>query len=249
MNSSKVIRPPRVSSVEVNAPSVPNVNLGSRTGSVVATKPKSSYSLNEETLRRSLQPLPSLQQDAYFEIIFDESASVRGGNDVIGLRHDIVRVVLTHLARQRNKRSWFVQISTFDATSTLDLDQTRLDKRGLSVVTRALRSPTAGGSSMLAPSLQRSSSRLVSFTGPTILLVLSDFELYDIDPVGALTALVEAPATHVVAVSLNAEPPNLLVDSRVVTTSVSAESAPIDLARPIVGAAKRCLCPRIKAST
>jgi hypothetical protein len=249
MNSSTVLHSPRVSSVDVDAPSVPNVNLGGRTGLVVTTKPKTSYSLNEEMLRRSLQPLPGLQQDAFFEIIFDESASVRGGNDVIGLRHDIVRVVLTHLARQRNKRSWFVHISTFDATSPLDLDRTRLDKQGLSVVTRALRRPTAGGSSMLAPSLQRSSSRLVAFAGPTILLVLSDFELYDIDPAGALAALVDAPATHVVAVSLNTTPPNLLVNSRVLTTSVSAESAPIDLARPIVDAAKRCLTPRIKAST
>lgn len=202
--------------------------------------------LDAATIRRSLPPAPRLPVDALIEIVLDESASVRGGNDVVGLRHELLHIALSHLVVRRNPGTWHVQISTFDITSPLDLTRTRLDKVGLRLVRQALRSPSAGSCSILGPSLHRAELRLAQFWGPTLLVVLSDFELFDPDPDDSLAKLSNATAAEAVAVSLNAEPPAALKDSRVRTVHVGSGDAPSSLAHVIIEAAQRCASQELK---
>ena len=203
-----------------------------------ASSPKSP--LDEATVRRLLPPAPRLSVDALIEIILDESASVRGDNDVVGLRHELLHIALTHLVTRKSTGRWHVQISTFDIASTLDLPRTRLDKVGLALARRALCSPSAGSCSILGASLQRAELRLAQFAGPTLLVVLSDFELFDPDPDDSLSNLTNTSATEAVAVSLNSNSPAALIGSEVRTVRVRSGDEPSSLARVIVEASQRC---------
>jgi len=206
-------------------------------------------SIDATAIRRSLPPAPRLPVDALFEIDLDESASVRRGNDVVGRRHELLHIALTHLVARKSPGSWHVQISTFDVASPLDLPRTRLDKVGLGLARRALRSPSAGSCSILGPSLRRAELRLAQFAGPTLLVVLSDFELFDPDPDISLTNLANTSATEAVAVSLNAPSPAALVESRVRTVHVDSGDPPNSLARVIIEAAQRCASQALKGLT
>jgi hypothetical protein len=229
----------------VIAQSVPELNVrdewldGARSNaSTVARSPKSL--VDPAVIRRSLPPAPRLPADALFEVILDESASVRGGNDVVGLRHELLHIALTHLVTRKSPGTWHVQISTFDINSPLDLPRTRLDGIGLEIARRALCSPSAGSCSILGPSLQRAEMRLAQFVGPTLLVVLSDFELFDPDPDHSLANLAKASATETMAVSLNANPPAALIGSQVRTVRVCSGDQPSSLARAVIAAAQSC---------
>ena len=191
-------------------------------------------------IRRGLPPAPRLRADALMEAVLDQSASVEEINDVARRRHQILLIALAHLSARRSPGAWHVQISTFDATSPLDLPRTRLDRQGLDHARRALSTPSSGGCSILGPALQRANTRLAAFNGPSLLVVLSDFELFDPQPVVALAALANNQASEAVAISLNREPPTVLLNSRLTTVHVCSDDAPLVLARAIVDAARRC---------
>ena len=142
--------------------------------------------LKATEIRRSLPQAPRLSADALLTVDLDQSASVRGGNDVIGLRHELLLIALTHLGARRSPGHWYVRISTFDGASPIALPCTRLDKKGLEAARRALPSASAGGSSILGPSLRNAQSNLDEFPGPQLLVVLSDFELLRSGPISCV---------------------------------------------------------------
>ena len=89
--------------------------------------------------------------------------------------------------------------------------------------------------------MRKAESGLRSFGGPRLLVVLTDFELFDPDRSGILTELINSSATEVLAVSLQNEPPTILTDSRVRTAQVLPDDAPATLARRVVDAARACV--------
>jgi hypothetical protein len=197
--------------------------------------------LNATEIRRTLPPAPRLSNDAHLTVDLDESASVRGGNDVIGRRHELLLIALAHMCTPRSAGQWHVCISTFDNGSPIDLPCTRLDKKGLEAAHRALLSTSSGGSSILGPSLRKTESNHNRLLGPRLLVVLSDFELFDPDPSGVLADLIDSSASEVLAISLQNEPPSILVGSRVRTAHVRPDDSPAVLARHVVEAARACV--------
>ena len=115
--------------------------------------------LNRSEIRRLLRKAPKLTRDMLVKVIFDESWSVRGGNDVVGLRHELILIALEHLAAGiQAKGRWYAQISAFDTPSVFDLPITQLNRRGLEKVQDVLLRASPGGCSILGPSLRRAES-------------------------------------------------------------------------------------------
>ena len=217
------------------------VTIGS--GAPLRARPKQhARQLNRSALRRLLRSAPKLTHDALLDVIFDESWSVRGGNDTIGLRHEVILVTLEHLAAGlQAKGKWYVRISTFDHPSVFDLPITRLDRRGLAVVEDVLLRASPAGCSILGPSLNRAEQSATEFSGRyRLLVVLSDFELFDQSPMATLQELTRSSATCVLAVSLSNEPPAMLSNSHVLTARVLPSDAPTDLANHVLDAARAC---------
>ena len=207
----------------------------------VASVRQTKAVLDEAQIRRTLTRAPRLTDDALIAIDVDESASVKDGNDIIGLRHELLLIALTHLSALRSRGQWYASISSFDYPSPHDLPRTRLDEKGLGDARRALLSTSPGGGSILKPSLLRAESGLAQFAGPSLLVVVSDFELFDSAPAEVLTDLTRSAATVILAISLGNEPPNILAGSRVHTARVQSSDAPSLLARHVVEAAQACI--------
>lgn len=201
--------------------------------------------LNRAAIRRLLRAAPKLLRDSLLDVITDESASVRGGNDVIGHRHELILIAAEHLAGVKAQAHWHIRVSSFDHPSVFDLPITRLDRRGLHTAQQVLMRGSPGSSSILGPSLRRSEEAAARFRGPRLLVVASDYELYDQpDPVAVLAAMVTSTANEVLAISLNNEPPAALMNTRVHTARITAADAPADLANHIVDAARACVRTR-----
>ncbi len=192
-------------------------------------------------IQRQLHSAPSPRADTLIDVDFDESASVRGGNDVIGLRHELVVVALEHLARAKSDGRWFVRVRTFDEPSVYDMSVAPLDRRGLRGAQEILLRESAGGSSVLHPSLRRAEEEAAIFAGARLQIVLSDFELYDADPTSALQAMIDSSATQVLGISLRNDPPPLLLTSRVRTARVLSTDSAADLANHVIDAAHACV--------
>jgi hypothetical protein len=172
---------------------------------------------------------------------FDQSASVRGANDVIGLRHQIALVVIEHLTSAKTQGKWYLRIGTFDDYSVYDLPITLMDRQGLRLAREVLLRRSPGGSSILGPSISRAEEAALSFKGSKrVLAVFSDYELYDANPGAALQAMIDSSADEVVAISLNNEPPAQFIDSRVRTARVLASDTPADLANHVLDAVRAC---------
>jgi hypothetical protein len=199
--------------------------------------------LNRSQIRRLLRASPKLRRDTLIDIIFDESWSVRGGNDVVGLRHELILIALEHLGGNFQRRGkWIARLSTFDMPSAFELPATSLTRRGLKVAEEVLLRGSPGGCSILGPSLRRAEESASRFTGlDRLLVVLSDFELFDQpSPQASLQKMIDSSATQVLAISLNNEPPDVLVDSRVRIARVAAGDSPADLANHVIDAAHVC---------
>ena len=239
--SLTVLASPTIANLAVPTIAIPEVIFDGRASVNFLRRTQLPKPLLDATaIRRVLPPAPRLARDALLEIIRDESASVRDGNDVVGLRNQILYVALAHLAARRGPGAWQAQISTFDLNSPQDLPRTRLDKAGLNQARRALTTPNTGGCSILGPSIQRATLRIANFGGPTLLVVLSDFELFDADPSGALAQLRNAPSSETVAISLTNDPPSVLVGSRIHAVRIRSGDEVSSLARVLVEAAQRC---------
>jgi hypothetical protein len=120
--------------------------------------------------------------------------------------------------------------------SPKELPVTRLDARGLKAAEGALLARAPGGSSQLGPALRSVES--TPFAGRRILVVLSDFELYDPNPAEVLAELIDSSADTVVAIVFRAPRPAAFIGTRVYVASIDPHtSVPADVAAPIVTAA------------
>jgi hypothetical protein len=150
-------------------------------------------------------------------------------------------VVIEHLASVKTQGKWYLRIGTFDDYSVYDLPIMLMDRLGLRLAREVLLRRSPGGSSILGPSISRAEEAVLSFKGSKrVLVVASDFELYDANPVAALQAMIDSSATEVVAISLNNEPPSQLIDSRVRTARVRSIDVPADLANHVLDAVRAC---------
>ena len=216
----------------------------SHSGPCPAMRPRPGLAarrLNARQIRRSLRAAPRLRHDTLMSVVLDESASVWGGNDVLGLRREVLLIAVEHLSGLGLMSRWHLQIGTFDYQSVFDLPVTKLDRRGLRRAQEVLLSASPGSSSILGPSLRRAEANAARFAGPRLLIVLSDFELFDSNPMASLRAMIHSSATEVLAISLNGEPPTVLVDSRVRTVRLLPTDTPADFANHIVDAAHACV--------
>jgi hypothetical protein len=128
---------------------------------------------------------------------------------------------------------WHLRLTTFDLNSPKELPTTRLDARGLRAAEHALLARSPGGSSHLGPALHSVES--TPFAGRRILVVLSDFELYDPNPVDVLVKLIGSSADTVSTIVFRAPPPAALIGTRVDVTSIDPHtSVAADIATHIV---------------
>lgn len=173
---------------------------------------------------------------------FDNSGSVCGigGNDPIGRRFDEATLAVEAVGRRCRCRQELVAVTNFDTPNSGDVPPTPI-RGGMAAIKQGLRIPgDGGGSSNLGPSLE-SVERLVALypNHLPIVVVLSDFELFDPDVPGVLDRLAAFPGL-VHAVVLRSDPPERLVeDPRVDVTHISHGDPPGSLARAVFGALTR----------
>jgi len=174
-------------------------------------------------------------------MIFDSSWSVAGGNDVLGRRYELALIAIEHLAAVDGHGHWYVWLTAFDSPSVLDLPTLQLNQRGLNQVRDVLLRENPGGSSVLGPSLERAELAASQFSGSRrVLVCLTDFELYDSDPISVIQRLATFPATEVLALSLRNDPPSLLARSGVSCAQVLPTDDPAQLANYVIEAAHAC---------
>ncbi|MFA9432000.1 hypothetical protein [Egicoccus sp. AB-alg2] len=191
-------------------------------GRALVVDPMPYYRLGQATARqrqRVLDPravrgtLPSVGAppvDVLLQVLFDLSGSMSSGNDAAGLRFEATLIALEHLTAAAPRRSprWSVQLASFDLDSAVELSPTPLTRRLLlrELCPRLLTRPD-GGTSTLGPSLR--AAETTANPGMRVLLVLSDFELFD--PVSIFDELEASTADLVVALVFNSRgvPPQL----------------------------------------
>lgn len=197
--------------------------------------------IDMKALTPLLHAAPILTSDVVLDVIFDDSGSCSGFNDTLGLRREVILIVLERLVRKsKGNASWWVRLSSFDTPSSFDLELTRLDRNGLARARKALLSTSPGGSSVLGPSLDRAEQAAAQSTMPRVLVCLTDFELFDQSPQDTLASLIDSTAQVVLAVSLTNEPPRQLVESRVRTAQIRGGDSPAMLANCVIDAVTVC---------
>jgi hypothetical protein len=186
-----------------------------------------------------LAPAPTPHRATLIDAVLDESGSMWSRNDAFLHRREALLVAIEHLSEAgRRSTLWHVRITTFDLASPLDMPPVHLDRRGLRSVERRLLTAGAGGSSILGPALAHVEGR--PFEGDRLLIVFSDFELYDPDPMQAIDTLVSSPADGLLAIVFRKSPPRAFAGSRVAVCPVDPQSAtPADIVCAVVEAARR----------
>jgi hypothetical protein len=195
--------------------------------------------LDRAAIISQLAVAPTPYRATLLDAVLDESGSMWSRNDAFLHRREALLIAIEHLCgRGRRSTLWHCRITTFDLSSPLDMPIVQLDRRGLRSVEHRLLTAGAGGSSVLGPALERVEAQ--GFNGDRLLIVLSDFELYDPNPAQAIEDFASSPAHGLLAIVFRSSAPRALVDSRVVACSVDPRSAtPADIARAIVDAARR----------
>ena len=169
--------------------------------------------------------------------LFDNSASVTGGNDPIGNRFLEAELAIRRVGAKCRCGQEYVATLHFDTPTTHDLQPTPIGKSHADEIIRSLSIPPDGaGISCLGPSLTAARGLVDRFpTHHPILVVLSDYELFD----HYLDDLIAFPG-DVHAVVLRAEPPPILADAdTVMVTAVNYNSQPGTVARAIFTALTR----------
>jgi hypothetical protein len=192
--------------------------------------------LSSAEVRRGLGRPPMVRGPAVVDLLSDLSGSMIGANDAKGLRHEAALIALEHLATGRGSQ-WHARVFSFDMNSPLDLALTPLDGRGRQAAQRALLSASPGGSSNLGPSLRAAEATAPSM--PRLLVVMSDFELFDMDLSSVYNLLANSTATHVLALVFTSDPPSALVATGVEVHHIHASNKPADVARFITDAAAK----------
>lgn len=168
-------------------------------------------------------------------MIPDNSGSVTGGNDPIGERFAEAWLAIARVGARCRCGHELIDIASFDTPTSLDLPPTPIVGANSAAIKQSLAVPPDGaGSSCLAPSLARAEATARAYPGHhVILVVLSDFQLFDSDPSGVLKRML-AFRGDVHAVVLRAEPPQVLIDAPNVTvTRVNYTSPPGTVARAV----------------
>jgi hypothetical protein len=174
------------------------------------------------------------EQPVLLITLYDNSASVTGGNDPIGHRFLEAELAIRRVGTRCRCGQELVATLHFDTPTTGDLQPTPITKSHFEDITRSLAIPPDGaGISCLGPSL--TAARHLVDRHPShhpILVVLSDYELFD----NFLSDLIAFPG-DVHAVVLRAAPPPILISADTVTvTAVDYNSHPGIVARAIFGA-------------
>jgi Mg-chelatase subunit ChlD len=174
------------------------------------------------------------------QLIFDESGSMHGGNDVMGHRIEACLIALEIMA-PTNKGRLGVQVISFDVVAPFHLGPTKLDKSGLKLAEEVLMSKSNGGSSNLLPSLAHANRTWGSKEGwaaeQRLVVVLSDFELYDRDVTSVLHLFNETEDRVLAVVFSQFKPPDLNPDHGSVVLIDAARDQPHKIAGAIVDAA------------
>jgi hypothetical protein len=170
---------------------------------------------------------------------FDNSGSVAGlgGNDPIGNRFAEVRLAFEAVARCCRCGRELGAVTNFDTPTRADVAPTNL-KSGMSIIERGFCIPNDGvGSSVLGPSLG-AVRRMVDGhpDHDAVLVVLSDFELYDGDVEQVLMELCDFPGLVHVVVLRSAPPTRLVDDPRVKLTHIAHGEPPGAVAKAVFAA-------------
>ena len=168
-------------------------------------------------------------------VVFDNSGSVTGGNDVIGNRFTEAELAFEAVARRCRCGREMASCISFDSPTGLDAMGIPL-RGGLAKIKHGLAVPRdAAGSSVLGPSLDIAQRLTKQYpTHQTVLVVLSDFELFDPDVAKTLDEFRTFPG-DVHAVVLRSTPPQELVDDdRVSVTAVTYDSPPGSVANAVL---------------
>jgi hypothetical protein len=166
---------------------------------------------------------------------FDNSGSISSGNDPIGNRYDEAKLAIEAVSRRCRCHHEYCAIVHFDYPTSRCVAPTPLDRPGVETVLRGLEVPVDGaGSSVLGPTLNRAYELAEQYPKHRHLLVVaSDFELFDADVAKVLADLRSFPG-HVHALVLRAEPPAVLVaDESVVVTRIGYDDEPGAVARAV----------------
>jgi hypothetical protein len=168
----------------------------------------------------------------------DHSGSVvsGGGADPVGNRFREMRMAIETVAKRCKCGRELVAMLNFDSPNSGDVPPTPL-RGAMGSIERGLTIPRdAGGCSLLGPSLLQ--ARRIADQHPdhhVVLVVLSDFLLFDSDVPRVLNDFANFPGQpH--AVVLRATPPQALVaDPRVIVTAINPTDPPGALTKAIFG--------------
>jgi len=171
------------------------------------------------------------EQPVLLIALYDNSASVTGGNDPIGQRFLEASVAIARVGARCRCGQDLVATLHFDTPTSLDLPPTPITKPHQKEIVHSLAVPPDGaGVSLLGPSLAAARSIVSRHANHrAVLVVLSDFELFD----DHLVEMISFPG-DVHAVVMRATPPAALADSTTATvTCVDYASRPGTVARAL----------------
>lgn len=167
--------------------------------------------------------------------VCDDSGSVVGGNDCVGLRYSEAALAVEHLRQRHRCGRELGAVLHFDRRTGYDARPTRLDRSGMLSLKRSLQAPPmCAGTSELSAALSDAEKLVRAHPKHRVALcVMSDFELFDEDVDQVLERLCSFPGL-VHAVVLQSEPPPVLAQHGVVVTRIRWESERGDVARAIL---------------
>lgn len=167
---------------------------------------------------------------------FDGSASVLGGNDVIGQRFEEASLALHRVGRACRCGQELGAVLHFDRPTSACVPPTPIDKHGLPILEKGLVNPPdrAGRSELAKAHAEAVRLAAAHPEHRAVLVVFSDFELFDSPSV--VDQLPDFPGS-VHAVVLRATPPPVLVDDpRVTVTRIGLDAERGAVARALFDA-------------
>ena len=189
---------------------------------------------------------PCRHEPVLLILLFDNSPSVVGTHDAAGDRFREASIALDHFRRRCQCRRELVAVRTLDQRTSADAGPVHLDRAGWPVVTAALAAPPELGSGTSRMRRALLATERLAHAHPhhrTVLVVFSDFELYDPFPGKILDRLGHFPG-QVHALVLGADPPARLCAGRVKVIRLTPLSPPGMVARAVVAAVGAASAPR-----
>ncbi len=177
-------------------------------------------------------------------VLFDNSASITGGNDPIGQRFLEAGIAIQKVGSRCRCGRDLATIVHFDTPTSGDLDPTPIVKRHREQIEASLAvPPDGGGVSLLGPSLSAARKIADRYRGShaITLIVLTDYELFD----DYLDDLIKFPGDVHAVVMRATPPPQLIAAPSVTVTQVDYGSPPGTVARAVFTALTRTR-PRAK---